>query len=81
MDYDHPMESVQWGHHDRVMPFCVRDIVVKDSNGTIIAHVRDNHSSKVQFSLDKPIVCNSLNIELENTLDQVPVSIFGIVVK
>jgi FAD dependent oxidoreductase len=27
-DFDHPMESVLMGHPERVMPFCVRDIIV-----------------------------------------------------
>lgn len=30
-DFDHPMESVLMGHPERVMPFCVRDVVVAQS--------------------------------------------------
>ena len=29
-DFDHPMESVLLGHPERVMPFCVRELVVAD---------------------------------------------------
>ncbi len=29
-DFDHPMESVLMGHPERVMPFCVRELVVAD---------------------------------------------------
>ncbi len=80
-DYDHPMESVQWGHHDQIMPFCVQHVVVRDASGNIIAKVRGNHSSEVQFILDQPVITNSLTLELENPSNQVPVSIFGIIVK
>jgi hypothetical protein len=27
-DFDHPMESVQMGHPERVMPFCVREVLI-----------------------------------------------------
>lgn len=30
-DFDHPMESVLMGHPERVVPFCVRDVVCLDS--------------------------------------------------
>ena len=33
-DYDHPMESVLLGHPERVMPFCVARVVVRDGNNT-----------------------------------------------
>ncbi len=30
-DFDHPMESVLMGHPERVMPFCVRELVIAQS--------------------------------------------------
>ena len=32
-DYDHPLESVLMGHPERVMPFCVAEVVVEEGGG------------------------------------------------
>ncbi len=45
-DFDHPMESVQWGHPERVPPFCVRRYTLADAQGEVIAAVTDHHQTR-----------------------------------
>jgi hypothetical protein len=77
-DYDHPMESVQWGHHDDRMPFCVRNIIIKDANLNAIADIKNNHSSIVRFERKEPICTDHIIIEIERVSDNIPLSLFGI---
>jgi hypothetical protein len=37
-DYDHPMESVLLGHPERVMPFCVPRVVIRDGSATQVGN-------------------------------------------
>lgn len=34
-DYDHSLESVQMGHPENVMPFCLRRYKLSDDKGTV----------------------------------------------
>jgi len=44
-DFDHPMESVLMGHPERVMPFCVRDVVVSlPANVSLMAGQQIGHA-------------------------------------
>jgi hypothetical protein len=45
-DFDHPMESVQWGHPERVSPFCIRRYTLADAQGEVIAAVTDHHQTR-----------------------------------
>ena len=36
-DYDHPLESVLLGHPERVMPFCVPEVVIRDGRAVLSA--------------------------------------------
>ncbi len=77
-DYDHPMESSQYGHPESVMPFCVRDIRITDGGGNPVAAVTDNHQTVVTFRFRQPLETDRLEIELSNGQDHVPVSLFQI---
>lgn len=79
-DYDHPMETVQYGHPENIMPFCVSDIEVYDAEGKMIASVYDNHRTIVDISFDGEICTDRLRLELANRQEDVPVSVFGIIV-
>lgn len=37
-DFDQPMETVQWGHYDDKMPFCIDEITVIDKQGNTLKH-------------------------------------------
>lgn len=45
-DFDHPMESVLMGHPERVMPFCVRELIV--AQGARVAVEAGRHLAKGQ---------------------------------
>lgn len=79
-DYDHPMETVQFGHPENVMPFCVRDINVYDAEGQLIASVSDNHRTIVDMKFAEKVCTDSLRIELDNRQENVPVSVYEIIV-
>lgn len=77
-DYDHAMESVQYGHPESVMPFCIRNLVIKDEKGEVIAEIRDNHKTIVDVKCKTPVVTARLMIEVERPLPEVPTSMFEI---
>lgn len=77
-DFDHPMESVQWGHFDNIMPFCVDRIIVYDDQKNIIGNVIDNHQTKIVFRLEKAITTTEIMFEVSNSTRNTPVALFGI---
>ena len=76
-DYDHPMESVQWGHHDNKMPYCVdgMEIIV---DGKVVHTVTDNYQAIVQIDFAEKIVAFQLQIRLINSTPNVPVALMGL---
>lgn len=64
VDYDHAMESVQYGHHDHAMPFCVKAFQIKDDQGRVLCSVQDNHQAMCRVRLAQPAVTKSLCIEI-----------------
>lgn len=80
-DFDQPMESVQWGHFDNRMPFCVEDISIYDQDKQLVAEIKENHQSKIVVKLDKQLKTRQLIFNLSNTSVNVPVSLFGIDVR
>lgn len=76
-DYDHPMESVQWGHHDNKMPYCVdgMEIIV---DGKVVHTVTDNYQAIVQIDFAEKIIAFQLQIRLINSTPDVPVALMGL---
>lgn len=77
-DYDHAMESVQYGHPESEMPFCLRNLVIRDDRGEVIAEIKGNHKTIVDVVCEKPVVTTRLTVEVERPLPEVPASIFEI---
>ncbi|WP_217175601.1 FAD-dependent oxidoreductase [Coraliomargarita akajimensis] len=77
-DYDHPMESVLWGHPEDVVPFCVRSFQVLDDAGNLIASVEDNHQAYCQLRFDQPVRTRSIRIVGLDTKTEVPASVFEV---
>lgn len=75
-DYDHPLESVQYHHNDRVMPHLVHECEVV-CNGSVIKRVFANHQGVLNIGLPKDQAINKLSIQLTNTQGQ-PVAVLGI---
>ncbi len=63
-DYDHPMESVLWGHPERDMPFCVRDYRVLDDSGRVLAEVRGNHQTRNRVVLETAVKTAAVHLEV-----------------
>jgi hypothetical protein len=82
-DFDHPMESVQYGHPERVVPFCVRDVAiaaVSRESGVEqeIAHVRDNYRTRQVFRLASPVTTKVLSLRLTPPNLNVPAPLFDV---
>ena len=90
-DYDHPMESVMMGHPERVMPFCVADVVVTTGQGTyggtapalagagaVVAEIRDNHQSQRVICLEPPVTTDRLMLTLRSRSEDVPAALFAV---
>ena len=77
-DYDHALESVQMGHPENIMPFCIREYKILDDKGQIIYAVNDNHQTINNIQLPEEIKTKSITLEVKSPLENVPASIFGI---
>ncbi|MFY0628535.1 MAG: FAD-dependent oxidoreductase [Reichenbachiella sp.] len=77
-DYDHAMETVQFGHPEDVIPFCIRNYKISTAERKIIKEVAGNYQTINRIELEKPIVTNGLVIEVEHPSAHVPAAIFEI---
>jgi hypothetical protein len=77
-DFDHPMESVLWGHPEREMPFCVKSYRVRDGGGQLLAQRTDNHLARNVIELEQPILIRELRVELDQPTPNVPAAMFEI---
>ena len=75
-DFDHPMESVQMGHPENVMPFCVQNYRITTDTGKVIFEKRDNHQTVNRIVLPNPETVSGLYIELEHPSKDVPAALF-----
>jgi hypothetical protein len=88
-DFDHPMESVLLGHSERVMPFCVRDVVVSARvNGSDrapaasttreVARLAGNHQTLRVLRFDAPVTTDVLDIQLTAPGNSIPAALFEV---
>ena len=77
-DFDHAMESVQWGHPERVMPLCVRRYRIGAGDGRVVAEASDNHQSRNVIDLDPPILTDRLVIDQMEAHGAGPIVLFGV---
>jgi hypothetical protein len=63
-DFDHPMESVQMGHPERVMPGCVRAFQICTAEGGTLATVTENHQTRWQLTLPEEIETTGLALRI-----------------
>lgn len=77
-DYDHPMENVIFLHPETTMPFCVTGVKVYNDKNEIIATLDDNHQNLRTITFSEPILTENLKIELTNSNENTPVSLFEI---
>ena len=77
VDYDHAMESVQYGHHENAMPFCVKAFQIRDDQGKVLCTVQDNHQAMCRICFDEPAATTSLRIEILETREA-PAALFAV---
>ncbi|WP_245584787.1 FAD-dependent oxidoreductase [Pedobacter glucosidilyticus] len=77
-DFDHPMESVLMGHPEDVMPFCVRNYIIKDDKGLVVFEKKDNYQTVNTIRFEEVLQTSSLHIILQHPSPQVPASLFGV---
>ncbi|MRI31620.1 FAD-binding dehydrogenase [Endozoicomonas sp. OPT23] len=76
-DFDHPMETVQWGHTERVTPFCVRSFRILDARGKTLIEKTDNHLSFNKLPLPNAVTTRKLVFEFDRDEVDHP-AVFGI---
>jgi hypothetical protein len=77
-DYDHAMESVQWGHPERAMPFCVKHYRLSDGAGRTITEGQDNHQTRVVHRFESDVVTDRLVLECLSQNGPAPAAVFKI---
>ncbi len=80
-DFDHAMETVQMGHSENVMPFCVREYEVADAENRVLAKVSDNYQAVNRILFPKPVATDKLHIRLKHPRQRIPATIFHLVIK
>ena len=77
-DSDHPMETIQWGHPEDRMPYCIPDFEVYDGNGQCIAQVQDNFRTIRDIRFDAPVSTQKLQVKFTRKNSNIPLALFGI---
>ncbi|MDD2599260.1 MAG: FAD-dependent oxidoreductase [Kiritimatiellae bacterium] len=66
-DFDHAMESVQMGHPEREMPFCVKNFDLIDAGGKVVYSCRDNHSTRHVAKFTEHLLTSALTVRVLET--------------
>ena len=80
-DYDHALESVQMGHPENVMPFCVRNYKILDENDEVLFEKIDNYQTINKVNLSFPVRTSKLQLLVEHPQKGIPASLFQLYVK
>lgn len=80
-DYDHAMETVQMGHAEQVMPYCVRRYEVRDDKDNILVKKTDNYQARNRIVPGKSVKTTRLSIRFKAPGRGVPAALFHIIVK
>ncbi|WP_347840279.1 FAD-dependent oxidoreductase [uncultured Draconibacterium sp.] len=78
-DYDHPMESVQMGHPEDIIPFCVQNYSVFDKHGKLLFEKKGNYQTINDVVFENEILVDELRIKPEHPASNVPAALFEIV--
>ena len=79
-DFDHAMETAQWGHPEDVMPFCLREYVIRDADGQELHRATGNYQTLNRIQFDEPVCTSALTIEFAHPSEKVPAALFGVCV-
>ncbi len=76
-DFDHPMETVQWGHPERAAPFCIRDGYLTRGGSRVLARFEGNHQTRMSFRWERPVSIRTLRLVITAT-HGAPAALFGL---
>lgn len=79
-DADQALESVQMGHYDSVMPCCIRNYVIKDASGGILAEVKGNYQTRNDIVLNTPIHTDLITVEIDRPQTDIHAALMGVIV-
>lgn len=79
-DFDHAMETAQWGHPERVMPTCVRDFTILTGDGEVLAEVTGNYQTRRSVTFQSKEM-SVLKIKLKHPSTQAPAALFKLEIK
>ncbi len=77
-DFDHPLESAQWGHPEHELPFCVKHYRILDGAGRVVAEVAHNHQTQHAHTFDPPIETDALTVEVVASHGETPAALFEV---
>ncbi len=78
-DFDHPMESVQMGHPESDMPFCVSNYTIRDATtGRALIEVAGNHLTLREHVISEPVTTTSLRVEVAPPCANIPAALFAL---
>ena len=77
-DYDHAMETVQYGHPEDIIPFCINTYKIFSLEGDLLFEKQGNYQTINTILLDNPLSTKGLRIVLEHPSKAVPASLFEI---
>jgi len=77
-DFDHPMESVLWGHSEDRMPFCARGYRLIDDQERVLVDCREQHQTRAIVVLPEAVTTRSLRVELIRPSTDVPAALFEV---
>ncbi len=80
-DADHAMENVQMGHHDSIMPFCVKEYKVLNDKGEVVYSETDNHQTINDINFETPIETQIIEINLVHPSELTAAALFGIIIQ
>lgn len=80
-DFDHAMETVQMGHSENVMPYCVRNYEITDTAGATLVKVENNYQALRRTVFENPIKTSELHIRLSAPSPRIPAALFHIIIK
>jgi hypothetical protein len=77
-DFDHAMESVQMGHPENRIPFCVKNYTIFNDRNEIVFEKKDNYQTINKIEFTPPLLTSNLRICIEHPSELVPAALFQI---
>ncbi len=79
-DYDHAMETVQYGHPEDIIPFCINTYKIYSAEGDLLFEKEGNYQTINTIVLEESINTKGLRIKLEHPSKSVPAALFEVFV-